>query len=214
MIELHIHPDFQDNKDAYILYRDLYDGKDSTLKKSKYLWLHELETTPKGAKIRQIREQRSSYTNFIEPIVSIWTSLFFKKEPTIDEDVKTLLGDEINDIDGRGNSLFTFIRSSILQDALIYGRPAFRVSVLGEKPQLKSEQQDARTFRPYFQRIDPMSVVDWQRESNDPARLNQLNFLRLEYEELRQRASAEDAPSTIQKSKQYILIGGDRKSVV
>jgi dihydropteroate synthase len=122
-IKLEEHPEFKKNKNFYQAAKDLYQGDQDTLKQSKYLLLHELEKYKQGTKIRNVREERSAYTNFIEPIVSMWVSLFFKKKPTLDEATSDMLGNLINDIDGEGTNLFAFIQKKLLPSSLIYGFP-------------------------------------------------------------------------------------------
>lgn len=207
-IKLYINPSFKKDAERFEVYHDLYHGDQAVMKKNKYLWLHELETKPEGAGIRRIREQRSAYTNFIEPIISIWTSLFFRKEPTVDAETEAMLGDYIDNIDGKGSSLFTFIRDEILKSVLLYGRPLLKVSAVGDKPGTRAEEQSAASYRPYFEIIEPLAFVDWQIESADPARLNKLNFARMEYCEILPRSSARQEPTKRIVSKEYVLVDG------
>jgi len=208
MIKLSFHPDYVEKREKFVTYRDMYDGDQQTLKRSEYLWMHELERQVDGHGIRSIREQRSSYTNFIEPIISIWTSLFFRKDPEIPPEVETMLGDAMNNIDGKGTSLITFIKDEILTNALLYGRPILRVNALGDKPKTKAEQESTTKFRPYFEIINPLQFVDWQLETQDPDKLNKLVFCRIVYEEMQPRLNAEEPVVVKTISKQYTVNEG------
>lgn len=208
MIKLYEHPDFEDKKEFYQAAKDLYEGNQKTLKQSKYLLLHELEKYKEGTKIRQVREERSAYTNFIEPILSMWVSLFFKKKPTLDKESMDMLGDLINDIDGEGTNLFAFVQKHLLPSSLLYGFPILRVNALGEKPKTLEDEQQKQTYRPYLQVIEPLSFRDWAVERKDPMRLNKLNFCRIEFDEMKLRASATDPIEVQTVSLEYLLEDG------
>jgi len=177
-MKLFEHPEFKEIKEDYELWHELYEGDQKELKKSKYLWLHELETKPAGAGIRKLREQRSSYTNWAEVLVSLWTSILMRKDPIIPQEVMTLLGDLIDDVDGEGTSLVSFIRDQIVANTFIYGKPIVKVDALGERPNSLAEEQDA-IYRPFMQIIDPKSFKDWKLEKKDVKNLNKLQFCRL-----------------------------------
>lgn len=210
-VQLFEHPEYKEKRDFYESAEETYEGDQECLKDSKYLWLHELETKIEGSNIRKIREQRSAYTNFIEPIVSNWTSMFFKKEPTIDEATKTFLKDFENDIDGEGNSLNSFIQNKLLISALVSGTPIVRANVLGEKPSNLAEQQVKTNYRPYLKVIEACDFVDWGIERKDPKRLNKFNFVRLQYKEMKDRQDAESAPEEKEISIQYKIVTNERQ---
>lgn len=210
-VQLFEHPEYKEKRDFYESAEETYEGDQECLKDSKYLWLHELETKIEGSNIRKIREQRSAYTNFIEPIVSNWTSMFFKKEPTIDEATKTFLKDFENDIDGEGNSLNSFIQNKLLISALVSGTPIIRANVLGEKPSNLAEQQVKTNYRPYLKVIEACDFVDWGIERKDPKRLNKFNFVRLQYKEMKDRQDAESAPEEKEISIQYKIVTNERQ---
>ena len=210
-VQLFEHPEYKEKRDFYESAEETYEGDQECLKDSKYLWLHELETKIEGSNIRKSREQRSAYTNFIEPIVSNWTSMFFKKEPTIDEATKTFLKDFENDIDGEGNSLNSFIQNKLLISALVSGTPIIRANVLGEKPSNLAEQQVKTNYRPYLKVIEACDFVDWGIERKDPKRLNKFNFVRLQYKEMKDRQDAESAPEEKEISIQYKIVTNERQ---
>jgi hypothetical protein len=203
-MKLYYKPEYLKSQEKFQTYKDFYEGDAETMRQSKYLIPHELEVKLQGGKLRQLRESRTEYTNFVEPVLSIYTSLFFKKPPTIPKEVEEMLGDEIDDIDGEGNSLVTFMRDQITLNYLLYGQPIVRINSLGEKPKTKGEEA-TKSFRPYLEILDPLSVVDWQIETEKPESLGKLKFLRFEYVNYapRERASDSVAPEIL--SKEYYL---------
>lgn len=206
-MKLYEHPEFKENKDDYETWHELYEGDQNALKSSKYLWLHELETKPNGSRIRLVREQRSSYTNWAEVLVSVWTSILMRKDPLIPDDVKNLLGDLMEDVDGEGTSLTSFIRDKIVANTFIYGKPIVKVDALGDKPVSKADEV-ATNYRPFMEIIDPRSFRDWSVEKKDTKNLNKLKFCRLEYCEYAERERATDAVKETIVSKEYAMIDG------
>jgi hypothetical protein len=200
---LYLNPEFKELRPYFEMYRDLFIGDQATLKSPDYLWPHEIEKTPAGAVVRKIREQRSSYTNHIETLVSQWTSLLFKSDPIIPPEVSDLLGDSIENIDGKGTSLISFLRNSLVPNSLVFGRPILYVGAYGTKPENLKQEMSGTDFRPYFEAIHPLDFKDYQEETEDPKRLGQLNFVRLEYVEAVPRMSANEAPYIRRISKQY-----------
>jgi hypothetical protein len=215
-IKLYKNPEYDKKIKFYEMAEEMYEGDQECLKSSKYLWLHELERKPEGAGLRLLRETRSSYTNFVEPFISIWSSLFFKKDPVIGEETRTLLEEQdlINNIDGEGTSFFSFVQNKILLNALLYGTPIVRGNALGNKPANLKEQQESKDFRPYLEIIEPEQFIDWAVEKSDPARLNKLNFCRLQFEEQAIRSSASDPIESKHVSIEYRVVKEAAKNKV
>ena len=206
-MKLYENPEFTAIKEDYEMWHTLYEGNQTELKKSKYLWLHELEQKKAGEKIRLLREQRSSYTNWAEVLVSLWTSILMRKDPIIPDEVMNLMGDLIDDVDGEGTSLVSFIRDQIVSNTFIYGKPIVRVDALGDKPNTLAEEEEAN-YRPYMQIIDPKIFKDWKLEKQDVKNLNKLQFCRLEYCEYTERKDATDPIEEMTISKVYIIRDG------
>lgn len=202
-IKLYYNDHYTKNKDKYKESYTLYEGDQKELKTIEYLWPHELELTKEGNGIRVIREQRSAYTNFIEPIISYWTSLFLEKEPFIDDETKSILEDELKNIDGKGKSLNSFLQDDFLVKAMLTGMPILQASALGQRPANLSEQSSSAAYKPMLEVVCPMKFVDWSFEYEDPKRINKLNFCRLEYYEQAKRLSATDEPKKELISVEY-----------
>lgn len=219
LIEFSEHPEYLEYKDNWELYRLLYEGDQKKLKNGEYLWYHELESTagsypsaapnspqlaiPPGLRVRMIREERSTYTNEIEPVISRWQSIFFKKAPEADEEVKRLFGDDIDDVTGDGKSLNTFINDSVLANRLIYGRPI----IMTDAPSLKAKtllEQKALGLRPFFKMLNPLEVKDWEIETSG-ARKGQFKWLRCEYFQIESRENSRTKPVVNLYSKELIF---------
>lgn len=218
-ITLYKHPEYEANRAGWQVIKDLYDGDHATLVKPEYLWLHRLETQPtpidpgqpfardpERELLRSIRCQRTRYLNLNEVAISIWASIFFKKEYKLDPSVKSLLGDAEYDIDGKGNSLMMFMKNIILEHMLNYGR-AFVLVDKAPYISLSKGQEIERGDRAYFEALHPLSVVDWSIESQDPKRAGNLNMLRYEYQLLSPRLRATEEPIVSRYSDEYYLDG-------
>src|SRR5262245_14486347 len=115
-IKLHRHPDYVAMEREFRTYRDTYEGKHDVMTRPEYLWEFESETVgDEDAQInRALREQRSQYTNFIEPTTSRWESIFLKEPPDISKVERAFKNDEMKNVDGEGKGLVTFIKEKVL----------------------------------------------------------------------------------------------------
>lgn len=205
-IKFYEHPDYQEHEDGWETYRDLFEGDHQRLVSQKYLWPHELEYSQQsassdprtgthetvGGKIRRIRAQRSRYLNLFEPIISTWVSMALSKPISVDQETAEMLGDDIEDIDGKGSSLANFIMGPL---AVSYFRDGKAV-VLVDAPQNEAvtlAEQQASGFRPYMEIIDVLDMKDWQMSSL-PSRVGKMDWIRYEYEVIEPRGSAQEEP--------------------
>lgn len=190
MTDFYHNPLYLERAPFYRLYRDLYEGIHATLVDPEYLWVHDLEAKNHQASkdLRRRREQRTRYRNLIEPIVSRYISIFFKKEPQPDDKVKKLFGDGINDVTGTGKSLVTFLKEDVTGAALVSGRPIILTDTYDESfPNLKA-QRDAKA-RPYFEIIPALDLKDWELGKD-----GKFKWLRYEYSMIESRSGADKAP--------------------
>lgn len=209
VIKLFEHPAYAKLKDKYQTWKDLYDGDHDVLRWSRYLWTHELEGlgTEDSNRIRSIRELRTRYCNLIEPVISRYTSLFFKDEPIISPEVDELFGDGIHDVTGTGKSLQTFLKEDVLSALLLYGRPIiFTDAYNSTAPNRDIEEKTG--LSPTFEVLQPFSVKDWQIETQDPARKGKFRFLRCEYYLVEPRESARQEPTLTLYSKEMAFRNG------
>lgn len=206
--KLYLHPDFEEKQEDWKLYRDLYEGKKEVISRPKFLWPHDLEQLPteESARVYRNRQTRTQYTNFISPIINVWTQLFFRKDLIIPDEVKELFGDEIDDVDGKGRSLANFLREEVLKSELMFGRPVIAVDAFNISATNRLEEQSLG-LRPFMESIDPLCLKDWSLETEDPGRLNRFNMVRYEFAKLAPRLYPNEKPEVIKYSKVYIKDG-------
>lgn len=197
------HPEYVFRRPNYKLYKDLYEGRHDVLIAPEYLWLHELETEnhPEAATKRSVREQRSQYANLIEPIVSRWVGLLFKKDPDV-SGVEDLFGEEINDVDGTGKSLVSWIREEVTVPLLLFGRPFILVEGSGERARNKEEEK-VKGLRPYFVSIPAIEFVDWDIETGTSSSRGKYRAFRWQYSAIDPRKSLSEPPVEGAYSKLY-----------
>jgi hypothetical protein len=197
LIEFFEHPEYKEMRDAWQTYRDLYEGKHSVLVNEKYLWKHELETTPvHGPAIRMIREQRSRYFNIMEAIVSSLVSICFKKDPEVEASVRELFGDDWQDVDGNGTDFISFLKGPVTVAYLRDGRPIVLTDAFDLQAGSLGEQKALR-HRAFFEVLDVLSFKDWERETRDSKRHGRFNSFRYEYDAILPRSSLREAPKCV-----------------
>lgn len=211
---LNTHPEYLQNYDQWLLSKDLYDGNHRVLTgNSAYLWMHAIEeksaTDLASSEIRARRELRTRYLNLSEIIVSLWTSLFFKKEPRLDKSLEKLLAghDGARNIDGRGTSLASFFRNKILPSYLLYGKVILVVDSLPIEARNLGDEIRAGQ-RPFLDIIEPLDFKDWSRNTSDPAKITDFTFGRHEFIGVMPRASSSEIPVVRRFSYEYRLEGG------
>jgi hypothetical protein len=226
-IEFSNHPEYDDKAPELQKYRDLYEGDHAVLIRPQYLWPHELESSNKikgtdpqtgqqltvGEYLRTIRARRSRYLNVMESIVSAWISLLFHKPIKMDDEVKTLLGEEgLADIDGEGTSFEDFIKGPIAEAYFRDGNPV----VLVDSPSgvfRNKEEQTAAGFRPYMELLDRLAVKDWQYFESGEQR-GKYQWIRYEYKVVAPRASSQDKPELEEYSKEFTVTSGQYQQLI
>lgn len=208
-IEFYEHPDFQELIEKWDTYYDLYLGHKETLSKAKYLPTHELENAARegGARLRTFRVENTHYTKLINSFISIWTGLYFRKKGQLNEDAIKLLGDNVDNIDGEGSSIFSFLREKIFFYDYMYGRPIILVDSLPVAPLNKREEMQAG-IRAYFEAIDPRSVPDWSYSYERDG----LNAMRYEFDAIAPRNSLNQPP--VNNTWTRVLILNDMQEVM
>ncbi len=159
-----------------------------------------------GLKLRNIRAKRSRYLNLTESVVSRWLSFLFRREPNIPESLKTILGKEIYDIDGKGTSLETFIRENIGGHYVLYGRPTVLVDTAAVQAATLADAK-REGARPFLEMLNPLEVVDWEM-TEDISRVGQFKFLRTEFDLVEPRTTYTQKPTKARYSKAFIYEGG------
>lgn len=171
------------------VYQDLYDGDHAVLTNSEYLTRHFLEEKSEGAQLLNRRIKITRYRNYLEPIVSAFVAMAFKKGIDTSQ-VSDLFTDEIlANIDGQNTSLENFIKNKVARDYFLLGTPY----ILTDAPQ--------NPTRPYWVSLSPISVKDYATKSFS----TDLQALRYEYYEAVARTNLEEKEVILLKSKQYYL---------
>ena len=202
MVNLHKHPQFTELSEDWQQYHDFYEGKKKVLNQKKYLVEHQIEMKGKeGLILRDIREKRTEYTNYIEPVISSYLSLFFKESPNIEEVLDIFEEEEIKNIDGNKKGLQTFIREDIATNYLLYGKPIIYIDAPDVDAKTQAEAK-ALGLRPYMQIINPLNAPDWQ------VGINGYDKFRFEYLKDEPRASLEEELKQAKHSKALYLRDG------
>lgn len=195
MTTLYTHPVYNAQRENWIRYRDLYEGDHNVLAGSDYLWLHPIETKndPDGAttRLRAGREQRTRYLNLVEAVTSLWCSFFFREDYTLDDATRELLGDAEDDIDGKGTSLLGFIKDQITVNYLLYGRVYVTADAFSRTGRNLAEQKNLNV-RPFLEIHHPLTVKDWDIETEDTRRIGKYNFIRYEYDLIPPRTPSQE----------------------
>lgn len=176
--------------------------------------MHKIESSgikdKDAARLRASREQRTRYLNLFEIVVSLLTSIAFQEEPEADDATKAMLGDSIDDIDGKGTSLVTFLRDQVFRDYLIYGKVIGLTDAYPGKAANVTEQRQ-KGMRPYAELISPLSFVDWDIETADSARIGKFNACRHEYDVILPRKMTDEI--VIQRQSNVLKLEGGKYSV-
>lgn len=205
-VQLYQHPRYRQMLAEWQLYQDLYEGEHSTLT-GKYLWYHALERKgdADAGIIRNCRIERTRYLNLEEILVSLLVSIFFRNEGTASKELIAMMGDEIKNVDGKGSSLFTFVKS-VGQNVIHYGDTYVSADAFPLAAGSEAQARD-RGARPFLELLTPLEVPDWQVETDDPARFGKLNALRREFDVLVPRSRLNSQPETRRVSHELFMDG-------
>lgn len=200
-IEFFEHPQFIRMRPKYQKWQDLHDGDPDVLRTKTYLTPHEFEYDPTcGTKIRLIREGRSYYTNVFEIVESTLTSLALKGEPVVSEEVKKLFGEYIEDVDGEGHSLISFLRESVLPNYLRFGRTWIQTDAPKEAG-LSKEDEQKRGIRPVWSAWSALEVKDWKIKRAGSAK--KYEIVRIEYVADKERQDLATKPEEVTRTKVF-----------
>jgi hypothetical protein len=194
MTQLYRSPDYAAALPKMQMYNDLYYGNHDALITPQYLFPHKIESATNGGSIlRAARCQRTRYMKLPEMIVSLWISLLFRGQPTLDDiAIKNLDGGE-DDIDGKGTSLTTLLRDQVARDLIVFGKVFALTDAYPFQAKNRADER-AKGLRPFVEVLSPLSVVDWDMETSDPARIGRFNFLRHEFDLVLPRSSSSEQP--------------------
>jgi hypothetical protein len=208
-MEFKDHPSYAEKAEDWKVYRDLFEGKHSTLAE-QYLILHRIEKSALEGSVAllQTRRERSFYTNHASRIFKRYTGLLFQNGIQLDDETIRLF-DEYGaqeDIDGQGNSLEEFIKRSLFKDRFLYGQCYLLTDSTKAEPKERTKaQRKAENIRPFWKMLSPLAVKDWQFYQGGPE-MGKLQGVRAEFAEMQQRATLEEAGKIIEGYYLYQMI--------
>jgi hypothetical protein len=209
IVEFHKNPEYEVNQDDWIKYHDLYEGKHEVLIQPQYLWYHEFENSKVGGKeLREVRANRTRYTNLIKPFINRFTSMVYRQHLDIAEIEKALGKDVIENIDGKTTDLESFLRNCMAKDHFLFGRFFLIADAFDIQGQLSQQEAIDAGRRPFLDCINPLQVKDWQIDMNPGANFGKLEQFRYEFVKLEPRATLAEKPKLSTYTKIYRLVDG------
>lgn len=215
---LHKHPQYDYNFEDWKLCTQLFEGKHGVVcKDTSILWPHAIEE-PAGLDLQSAlgklvtdigstqwhrRTRRTRWLAIPEIIASLLISFIFRKQPDFSE-VEDLFGEQMSNVDGQGNSLYSFLKNSFALDYLKYGKAIIKVESSRHSAATLADEIGANV-RPYFTSVNPLNMPDW--ELADGPQITNFNWLRYEYDRVKNRTKATEEPKTERISKAYYKNG-------
>jgi hypothetical protein len=153
-----VHPDYERFSNDWEFYINSYYGG-SFYKDGDYLLQHPFESETNYTRRKSI----SYFYNYCSPVIDIYTSHLFRKEPQRDFGSLTndpLFENFLGDADLEGNTFNQFMRDA-QRFASIYGR----VSIIVDMPAVETVTQaenEEFDIRPYVRMVTPENVWDWE----------------------------------------------------
>lgn len=151
------HPLYSEYKEKYREYNDFYKGGEYIEDNAEYLPQHPYESD----KQYEIRRALATYKNHAKPIVSVFSSSIWRREP--DRKLPAKLEAHIKDVDGAGAHADTFFLHQNENSAAmgVY----FVVVDSPLKPEdVKTKEDEINAglnIRPHFVPVSPLDVIAW-----------------------------------------------------
>lgn len=208
------HPDYQEKKEDWNLCLKLFEGKHKVVcVDPQIFWTHAVEdtsfsddTTSIGKLLSNIgksqwsrRSQRSRWLALPEIVASLIISFIFRKCPDFSK-IEKLFGEDIKNVDGKGNSLYTFMKNSFGLDYIRYGKAIIKVET-ARHGAVTLADEIGKNVRPYFTQVSPLNVPDW--EVADGKAANNFSALRYEYLRVKSRTKLTEEAKQEKISKVY-----------
>jgi len=197
-VELFNNPKYNELLEDWKKYRDILEGKKSTMTQPKYLYLHEMENLAEGCdsrlqeiatRIRNNREERTEYINYIKMIVNRLVSLILKGGFDTDE-VDEIMGEALNNIDGFNSTIDEYSRK-LVEDILVYGICYNLTDKSDTKPNSIKEEKEMGLL-PYFTRIAPLDHKDWEYQYKEENSMRGYELIASRYEFYNEEARGGD----------------------
>lgn len=144
----------------WVVYLNAYEGGRNWTANAHYLFSHQRE----AAEDRAFRLKRAVYYNYARTIVDLFTSHLFRRDVARESD-GPLYGRFLENADGRGASMNSFVRSRVAPMALALGMAYVVVdkpAATAEYSTLAEEIEDGNL--PYCTLVLPQDVVNWRED--------------------------------------------------
>jgi len=194
-VELYYHYEFLQKQKEWCQIEDMLDGSHHLMSHPKYLWLHASENKERcderdqlQAKHRRAsRKQRTQYVNYLKMIRNRLVSLITKGGFNIPESIEKIFEGVRDDVDGNQRGLECFFRM-LIEDNISFGVAYCETNT--RTLDIRSRQDELlQNSRPYFQRISPKDLKDWQLSPD-----GKFSSFRKEYKLVIPRASLKAEP--------------------
>jgi hypothetical protein len=149
------HPDYKAQAIRYAEWNDFYQGGKSVEDDESYLPRHPYETE----KQHKIRKQRATYRNHAAPIVTVFSSSVWEKEPDRGNSFPDALSELLEDVDRNRTSANQYFKH-VTDRAAASGIHFVLVDSPKSAAQTLAEQRE-QGVRPYFVDVPALNLVDW-----------------------------------------------------
>lgn len=206
------HPYYQERREAWQYNLDHFKGG-RTLSEHGDEYMARFALEEESSYNARLKRAMGLYDNLVRRALNVWQAQLFRVDPArkvnskIDEKV-------LDDIDLYGtdaNSFFERVgeRAQLFEMShVIVNSPKLPVDREGRARQISEAERQEQNLRPWFERIDPLALIDWAVEVEDPSRRGELNYAVVKDPKmLRQKKPFED-PIEVQRYRLY-----DRQAV-
>lgn len=158
---------YADHKEKYQQYFDFYYGSDAVEGKKEYLPQHPFESDAQY----KLRLQLSTYKNLAKPIVSVFSSSVWRRQPI--RKILPAFEPYLEDVDGLGFGVDTFFHNMTTNIAangvcfvLVDSTKVDKTQIEIDTTRLTKRETDALNIRPVFIPISPLDVIAWGHDDN------------------------------------------------
>lgn len=180
------HPYYNERMEAWEFAKAHWQGGRALRKRhGKYLAQFQLEQD-KEFKDRADRAT-GLYDNLVKRALHVYQSQLNRVKP--ERTLPSTIEAALDDADLFGTSADAFFQS-VEESAQVYEWCAVLVDApraVDDTGQLSERDAAASSYRPWFERIDPLQVIDWSVEMQDPARRGSLNYIVIRDEVTREK---------------------------
>lgn len=149
---------YREQADDVRLIRDVYGGTKALRKAGKkYLPRHPMESTSG----HQDRVNQAVAFNALKRTVRGLVGMIFRRDPARSDEMPTVVGEHLDNIDMRGNSAGVFLRQAAL-DAMLDGHTWIHVESPRVEGVRNNREADDLGIRPYWINITKSQAINWR----------------------------------------------------